>query len=438
MKIEKIKPTPKYILALIEALDKRSNYKPCGLIRYYSYLAKNDGELVKITVAVKIYKGKWYCKQVAVHGLRSSECFCKDIEYSFMGGYKVGWYAEGMTSTPRWFEDGKWYSCEDKYFNPFAPCINPEYAYKLPQFKYSAVELYKGDDLLKYLRIYEQYPQAEYLVKLGLSQYTDSKQILEKIAKDKRFRKWLANNRAELVTPRQYYISSIMNAYKSNNPLKEVQAYEEAKKTLCKDRNLAPIRNMLKGDYKPYFEYIDKQNITHRLYLDYLNACNFLGLDMTEDKNRYPHDFKRWHDIRIDEYHTAKALKDESDKKELYSKFKTIAEKYLPLTNVNKGGFVVIIAQSPSELIKEGEALHHCVGRMGYDQKFVREESLIFFIRSAEDIKTPLVTVEYSIEKKKVLQCYADHNTKPNESVMSFVNDIWLPHANKTLKKLCA
>lgn len=54
-------------------------------------------------------------------------------------------------------------------------------------------------------------------------------------------------------------------------------------------------------------------------------------LDMTEDKNRFPHDFKRWHDIRIDQYATKKAIEDEEKRKELYIQFAAVAEKYLSL-----------------------------------------------------------------------------------------------------------
>lgn len=433
MKIEKIKPIPQKMVAEIKRTDNRINRKTSGTVRYYAYLANNDGELVKITVAVKEHKGKWYCKQVAVHGVHSDICFGKDFAFSYMGGFSVGWYEQGLTSSPRWFESSEWGYIADKYLNPFAYLINPEYAYRFKAFKYSACELYKGDDILAYLRTYEKYPIAEMLVKLGLSRYTESKQILEKAGKDKKFRKFLSVNRDDLAKS-FYNIPTILKAYKNNTPL----AYEEAVKTLCKGNSLAPIRNMLQGDYKPYFEYIGKQNITNHLYLDYLNACQFLGLDMTEAKNRYPHDFKRWHDIRIDEYHTAKALRDEQERKELYTKFTAIAEKYLPMTNVKKGGYIVVIATSPADLVKEGEALHHCVGRMGYDQKMVREESLIFFIRSAEDITKPLATVEYSIKSKKVLQCYADHNSRPDEQIMNFVNNIWLPYANRSLTKIAA
>lgn len=437
MKIEKIKPTPKYMLALIEKIDKSRNIKPCGQVRYYSYLTKNDGELCKVTVAVKVYKNKWYCKQVAVHGLRSDLCFVKDMEYSYIGGYKVGWYAEGITSSPRWWEDGKWYTAGDKYYNPYASLINPEYAYKLPEFKYSACELYKGDDIINYLRIYEKYPQAEYLVKLGLSNYVLSKQILEKCAKDKKFRKWISVNHSEL-QKQHYYIPTITKAYKENKPLEGVQACEEAKKKLTKDSHFAPIRAMLNGKYEKYFEYVGKQNISNQLYLDYLNACNYLGLDMSEDKNRYPHDFKYWHDVRTDEYSTAKALKDKETRKELYEKFTLVAEKYLPLQDEKKGNFIAIIAKSPAELIREGEMLHHCVGRMGYDQKFVREETLIFFIRNRAKPNTPFVTVEYSLEKKKILQCYGNSNSKPDEAVMYYINTVWLSYANRKLEKIVA
>ena len=97
-----------------------------------------------------------------------------------------------------------------------------------------------------------------------------------------------------------------------------------------------------------------------------------------------------------------------------------------------------MIARSPADLIHEGEVLHHCVGRMSYDQRFVREESLIFFIRTKEKPDTPLVTLEYSPHSHKVLQCYGEHDHKPSEDVLHYVNKIWLPYANRTIKKLAA
>ena len=80
--------------------------------------------------------------------------------------------------------------------------------------------------------------------------------------------------------------------------------------------------------------------------------------------------------------------------------------------------------------------MHHCVGRMNYDQRFVREESLIFFIRSRQEPDTPLVTVEYSVKERKVLQCYGDHDSKPSDDILRYVNKIWLPYAKRTIKNI--
>lgn len=53
MKIEKIKTIPKYILARIKKADAQNKVCLPGRTRFYSYLTRNDGEIVKITVAVK-------------------------------------------------------------------------------------------------------------------------------------------------------------------------------------------------------------------------------------------------------------------------------------------------------------------------------------------------------------------------------------------------
>lgn len=157
---------------------------------------------------------------------------------------------------------------------------------------------------------------------------------------------------------------------------------------------------------------------------------------MTIPKNKFPKDFKRWHDIRIDEYHTAKAFKDAEEHREMCAQFASIAEKYLPLQKDNEDKFIVVIARSPQDLIHEGDTLHHCVGRINYDQRFIREESLIFFIRNKETPDTPFVTLEYSLQNHKVLQCYGEHDTRPNEQVLNFVNNKWLPYANRQIKKI--
>lgn len=431
-----IKPIPKYILERMKKADKKANVTPAGKTRFYAYLAIWKKELVKVTVAVKYRYKKWLYKQVAVHGVHSDICYIKDMAFYYIAGYIVGWFEQGVGKEPKWFESPDWGWQEDKYFDPYAPIVNRELIDKLPEYKYSAYTLYSGVDLLQYLRLYEKYPQTEYLLKLGLNGYVHSKQILEKMGKDKNFCKWLAKNREDL-SHNNYYIATILKAYTHKTSAKQIQNYEETKKHLKSHRHYRLIKELFNNNLDRFLTYIAKQNTNLGSYSDYIDACLYFGLNMSEKKNYIPHDFQRWHDIRIDEYRTAKAMKDEQERKELIQKFSLVASKYTSLQHC-KGGFICIIAKSPQDLIYEGEVLHHCVGRMNYDQRFIREESLIFFVRNEQTPETPFVTVEYSLKTKKVLQCYGDSDTKPDAQVLNYVNKVWLPYANRHLKQIAA
>ncbi len=73
---------------------------------------------------------------------------------------------------------------------------------------------------------------------------------------------------------------------------------------------------------------------------------------------------------------------------------------------------------------------------MNYDRKFIREETLIVFIREKERADVPFVTVEYSPSQRKILQCYGEHDSKPDDSVLDYVNNVWLPYANRKIRKI--
>lgn len=435
MKIEKIKPIPKYMVKLIHKEDQKGKHLCQGNTRFYAYLTKNDGELVKVTVAVKTRYNKWYCKQVAVHGIDSDECFIKDIVFYYISGYIVGWNSEGITREKKWYEGYDWGYQYDSAFDPYAPVINPEYALKLPEFIYSAADQYGYVDILKYLRLYRKYPAAEYIIKMGLQGYATSKTILQKATKDITFRKWLFKNKDEL-RKRNYYVETIMTSYKDNTSLDETERYLRIKKKFDVGKGAASIREVFGKDLREFFTYCAKQNITHGLYKDYLDACLYLRLDMSEPKNRIPHDFMKWHDIRIDEYNTAKAKEKLEEQIKLLDQFAAVAKKYVGLQFNGKGNYIVIIPRDPFDLTNEGNILHHCVGRMNYDQKFIREDSLIFFVRTKDNPQTPYVTLEYSPKEKKLLQCHGDNNKRPDDETMEFINKKWLPYARKQLKQI--
>jgi len=439
MKPEFIKPIPKYIREQIYKLDLKECPKQENYPRFYSYLAKVQGELVKVTVAVINYYKKWCCKQVFIHGVKSGRCLKRDIKYSVsMYGrcFKVGWYAEGYTrrTYAQYFEQGWQYS----KFNSTYPCtktINPEFVEKFKDYQHSAYQKLDGDCIVAYLKLYEQYPQTEYLLKFGLSNYRYSISIVKRIGSSKKFRKWFVANKDELA--KGYQVPVIYRAFKTGKTLEQAKRYIDSWHGLrVNSSQFTAILEMFKDELEQLCAYLQNQDSDPSSYLDYLNACNYLRLDMSRQDNRYPSDFQRWHDRRIEEYITVKKRADEKKRAELYKQFAAVAEKYQDLQRL--GSYAVIIAKSPAELIHEGEQLRHCVGKMSYEEKMAKEETLIFFVRSIEQPNVPFVTIEYSLASNKILQCYGYQSQRPDDYVMDFVNKVWLPYANRTIKKLCA
>jgi hypothetical protein len=67
------------------------------------------------------------------------------------------------------------------------------------------------------------------------------------------------------------------------------------------------------------------------------------------------------------------------------------------------GDYITVIPQRTKDLVREGEALHHCVGT--YLDSYASGRTNIVFIRHKEHIDQPLLTVEVSNEGG-VKQCY--------------------------------
>ena len=103
--LKEYKPIPKYILNKIQKIDLKEYPYQDGKTRFYAYLTKYGKELLLYYVAVKNKYKKWYCKQVVIHALHSDKCFVKDIKYTMIAGYTVGWYSEGLSKQERWFEN---------------------------------------------------------------------------------------------------------------------------------------------------------------------------------------------------------------------------------------------------------------------------------------------------------------------------------------------
>lgn len=293
-------------------------------------------------------------------------------------------------------------------------------------------------DLLDYIKLYRKEPIVETFMKLGLYRFIKSEKAIKTANENKAFRKWLYKNYT--ACQRKAFITCY-NSFKKN-PNNSVQNYYdslmyriECGKELSKAGKKIYEYVLKFTTREKMRDYIEENNIGANSYFDYLEACRWLQLNFNDTKVLFPKDFQTYHDDYTKQYGDWKLeqAKEKAAKEsaEISSKMGQIATKF-DFCNFKGQLYVVIVAKSKIELIEEGSKLEHCVGRMSYDQKQAKGESLICFLRKAEEIETPYVTMQLDLKTFQVLQCYGHHDSKPSDDVMDFVNNTWLP----TIKKL--
>lgn len=445
---------PAEILAVIKEKEKSGHER--NITRFYSYLERQGGNVAISTVAVKdgkAFKGKKettkFIKKVVVCLQGETTCHCRDIYFIQMGGYIAEFIKEKKldTKTKRFIVNEyneNWWETSNKYFRLYskANLINPEFLQQTEEFKYCAWDGY--GDLMDYLNTYAKFPKTEFLSKLLGSRFAFSKNLVKKLNTDKQFVKWLSKNKKEL---KEIEIPALLSAYRNRAKwsIKRARAEYECEKYFRKRQFSAYgyggytllqrlYHESPEAEQEKIWSFIVRNETTPNHYCDYLTALDELGVDRSDTKNTFPIDWQYWQRVRIDQRATLRAEKDAKRFAELTKKIKKVAEKYSSLSYVGEN-YTIIIADSKSSLIYEGESLSHCVGRMNYDQKISREQSLICFVRKIEDKETPFVTVEFSLEEKRVLQCYGHNDTKPDFAVVDFV-DKWAEKAKRKVEAI--
>lgn len=435
---------PDEIISKIMDIEAERGEYEINRTRWYSYYEYTDGELSIASVVVKnsrksiIDLPTIYLKKVAVVTL-SGKTYMRDLFCNYYSGYQVFWGNQtyhsqnpgGMVIND--YESAIWVNMKGDFHCYENDVLNPEFLDDT-EFKYCA---YDGTvDVLEYLRAYNANPKIELLAKVCTCRYAVKKRLVKSVEKDKAFARFLALNRDELRW-RNFSVEVIVSAYKHKTTFDYEHKLEQTKKHFryggaTEKRIISLLKSLSDKDSRRLLGYIEEVGTEN--YIDYMKAAIALNLDLTEPKNYMPHDFMHWHDVRIDEYSSKLAKLDEEKRAELYKAFSEVSTAYKPFECIGES-YSVFIAQKPTDLVREGALLHHCVGRMGYDQKMSKGKTLIFFIRLSDKPTVPYVTAEINPKDGKLLQCYGDHDNRPDDKVMSFVNEEWLPKIEKIISR---
>ncbi len=303
--------------------------------------------------------------------------------------------------------------------------------------KYCAYKENQDIYFIQYIRLYRNYPIAEMLMKLGLTRMIHEK-ALKVISENKEFRCYLFDNAEDLSRHRFAFITAY-NAFKKksqsavdymNSLLYRIQAGKE-----IAFENKEVYKEILRfTTQEKILKYLNDNEIGKSSYADYIVACKWLKLDFADTKVLFPKNFEEVHDKYIEMYDAYKRELEKEKSKHKDKFIKAVADKYSFLEYSN-GTYQVITAKSKGDLIDEGAALKHCVGRMDYDQRQIEEQSIICFIRKCEEPNKPFVTCELSLtDPFKIKQCYGLKNNLVDE-IEPFKNE-WLEYAKKTYKTL--
>lgn len=171
-----------------------------------------------------------------------------------------------------------------------------------------------------------------------------------------------------------------------------------------------------------------KQNMA-KDWIEYLGWCRELNYDTDNMFIYMPKNFKKVHDRTSAEYIALKDRQEAAKKKKEYERAKRNMKKMKAalkeLLENNGGdafsikgkGLMLVVPKDGTELKREGEALHHCVG--SYIDKVARGETNIFFVRKEKEPDKPYFTLEF--KNNRIVQCRGSHNCGMPPEVEAFV-----------------
>jgi|GEM_PF-3217459 len=320
--------------------------------------------------------------------------------------------------------------------------------------------------LVKYIFLAARYPQVEYLEKMGLKSLVDDRILGRRTYSAVNWRK--SNPKDMLGLPKEA-LREALQAANRRDPAKVIatakRCYKEGWKIKAGELgevadllDIVDDKKLLAGvTLKKVYRYLDKQYVANmpccshgaygytirtvkRDYIDYLREAREIGYDLESEYFRFPKSLPEAHRISgevLEKKRAAeKKAKSRKEAAELRKKMKNFEDKILkrllPL-EYTSGNLIITAARNEEQLKDESRQLGHCVGKEGgYWKEMIEGKSSIFFIRSAEDPKKSLYTLQ--LRNESVVQCRGKSNCNMTEEVNAFVNE-WVETIVKGKKK---
>lgn len=281
--------------------------------------------------------------------------------------------------------------------------------------------------LVKFLCMSAKYPALEKLMKSGFEYIVKDKLLGRSVRLNYRGdtpQKILRLNTAELralneASASEYndYLYFRKNIRASGSFAKRFELFEHFR-TILPD--IVEVAEQTGLSHEKVMNYIKRQTggknektyLFMRDWKDHLRQCVELGYDVTDEAICKPADFYKMHERISME---VEARKD----KMMWDNFTKNYEQRRELEFFGEE-FIVIQPSYIDEIIKEGEALRHCVG--GYAERHAQGKLTIMFLRKKSEPDKPYYTVEVSNDYK-IVQCRGLRNNMANNPKPKSVED---------------
>lgn len=317
-------------------------------------------------------------------------------------------------------------------------------------FQYSALKEYASEirnvNIVRYLEQYQQAPQIEVLVKMGLfgivKEIVDNCQDIVSDASAERPDTFLGIRKErvhQLIASRGDI--KLLRAMKTEKRLQQAWTEKQIEhlaetglrteqvETAIKYMGIQKILNRIEKYAGCAYgtkcaEAENRIRATANTYMDYINMRLALGYDMNNTVYQQPRNLVEAHNQIVQE-----SNKEEMDIRirEVEQKYPSIRAIYRELRKIyfyEDDTYLIRPARSAGEIVREGRLLHHCVGGDNYLGKHNRRESYILMLRFKDKAEEPYITVEISSNKPEIRQWYGTNDRKPDaKNMQKWLND---------------
>lgn len=159
-------------------------------------------------------------------------------------------------------------------------------------------------------------------------------------------------------------------------------------------------------------------------YRDYLNMRNQLPNSLAKDFPLVPKEISRerityLHDKVMEVRNRFRSQQEEARIKQLNENY---IKEFLPKAEqfeYSDDNYSIMACKNLIDLVKEGSALHHCVG--SYANSVAKGNEYILFLRKNDDLNTPFYTVDVNPSDKTIRQIHGMCNCNVTEEIANFV-----------------